>query len=129
MDLITGAFAVIGTLVVVIPILYAARGSIEKRFLAKLSASEANCRGDLSIERVAREDSDRRLHELESTVRSLLTNELTKTTHAIVFVAEKIGDMVESLDEMREEMQMRIRSKDRNSQTTVKLKALKGVKP
>lgn len=128
MDLLTGAFAVIGTLVVVIPILYAARGSIEKRFLAKLSASEASCRGDLSIERVAREESDRRLHELESTVRSLLTNELTKTTHAIVFVAEKMGDMVESLDEMRGELRMRSRAKDRNSQTTVMLKALKAPK-
>lgn len=128
LDFQTEAFAVIGTLCVVIPVLYAARASIEKRFLHKLSASEASCRGDLQVERTAREESDRRLHELESTVRSLLTHELTKTTHAIVFVAEKMGDMVESLDEMRGELRMRSRSKDRNSQTTVMLKALKAPK-
>lgn len=128
LDFQTEAFAVIGTLCVVIPVLYAARASIEKRFLHKLAASESSCRGDLGIERTAREESDRRLHELESTVRSLLTNELVKTTHAIVFVAEKIGDMVESMDEMRDEMHMSPRSKDRNSKTTVQLKALKGTK-
>lgn len=127
MDVLTGALTVIGTLALVVPVLYTARNSLEKRFLAKLAASEAGCRDDLSTERKAREDSDRRLHQLEADVRGLLTNELVKTTHAIIFVAEKMEDLVESLDEMREDLEMNPRRKDRGSRTTVKLKALKGV--
>ena len=128
MDITTGAIAVISTLCVVVPVLYFARGAIETKFLAKLAASEETCRGDLAKERTSREESDRRLHDLESTVRSLLTNELQKNTNAIVFIAEKMGDMVQSLDDMRDDMRLHPRAKDRNSRTTVKIKALKSGK-
>jgi len=128
MDLITGAFAVIGTLCLVVPLLYRQLQAVEARFAAKLAQSEEACRKDLDKERATREESDRRLHQLESDFRSLLTHELAKTANAIVFVAEKIGDVVQSVDEMRAELRMRPRVKEQNSQTTVQLRALKGPK-
>lgn len=128
MDLITGGLAVIGTLCLVVPFLYRQLQAVEARFAAKLADSEKACREDLDKERFTREESDRRLHQLESDFRSLLKDELSKTSNVIVFVAEKIGDVVKSVDEMRAEMRMKPRIKDRSSQTTVQLKALKGPK-
>lgn len=129
MDLITGACAVIGTLCLVVPFLYRQLSAVEARFTAKLAQSEDACRSDLDTERKAREDSDKLLRDLERDVRQLLVGEVAKNSQALAFVGGKLGELVDSVDDVREQVGLTARPRDPSRATTVSIRALTGARP
>ncbi len=139
MDLFGGACVVISTLVIVIPILWASLSATRRQIEKQMAKAEATCRNDLDQERQARlaelvarnkerEGDQTQMRQLEQDVRTLLTTEIAKSSAALVFVGGKLGELIESIDDMRDEAGMPPREKDPQRSTTVQLVALTGVR-
>lgn len=130
MDLTTALITGIATLGAVIPILWLTLRGVERRFGRKLAESEMNCRIDLTSERLAREGDQERLRKLEGDVRAILIGEVHKATSALVIVGEKLGQMIDRIDEISEQLDLPPRNKDHDPQraTTALLAAISGPK-
>lgn len=129
MEPITIVLSGISVLGLVVSVLWLTLRGVEKRFGRKLADAEATCREELATERALREKDHHSLRELEGDVRKLLLGEVSKSTFALSMVGDRLGRMIDRLDEVADMVGAPPRLKDPDRATTVQIAALTGVQP